>query len=233
MKGWAPTVFVVDDDDAVRKALTRLLASAGHHVAAFDCAAAFMLQYDPERAGCLVLDMHMPGLNGIELQSRLAGEGSILPIVFLSGRGDIPSSVTAMKFGAVDFLTKPVDDDVLLAAVGQALDRNMELHIRRTQRVEAERCLATLTPRESEVLNHVVMGKRNKQIATELGTVEKTVKVHRARVMEKLQAKSLVDLVEIVRLAGSHGNGARTDEIPVQSALPPTGEDPARPGKGA
>jgi FixJ family two-component response regulator len=210
----APRVFVVDDDAPVCRALSRLLASAGHQVATFDSAAAFMAQYDPDASGCLILDMDMPGLNGIELQAVLAGQGSILQIVFLSGHGDIPSSVRAMKVGAVDFLTKPADEALLLAAVTEALERNTALRMRRTQRAEAERRLAMLTPRETEVLNHVVTGKRNKQIAGELGTVEKTIKVHRARIMEKLQAKSLVDLVQVVRLASVHTTEAGTDAMP-------------------
>ena len=198
----SPTVFVVDDEAPVRKAISRLLRVAGFAVAAFPSPAEFLAEYDPHKPGCLVLDLRMPGFDGIELQRALARKGSILPIIFLTGHGDIPQSVQAMKHGAIDFLTKPVNDEQLLAAIRAAIEKD-----RIARREDAELCdirarLATLTPREREVLEHVVTGKLNKQIADHLGVVEKTIKVHRARVMQKMKVRSLA---ELVRLAGGCG----------------------------
>ena len=202
MSGVAPTVFVVDDDASVLKGLKRLLVAAGLNVAVFDSPQEFLERYDSNVAGCLVLDVAMPGLNGIELQQTLAARGSALPIIFLTGHGDIPMGVQAMKRGAVDFLTKPVNDDDLLTAIHHAFDRDRVLRQDRAELAEIERRLATLTPREREVLLHVVSGRLNKQIAADLGTVEKTIKVHRARVMEKMQVRSLADLVRLTERAG-------------------------------
>jgi FixJ family two-component response regulator len=194
------TVFVVDDELSVRRSLSHLLRAAGLNVATFASAQSFLESYDPCVPGCLVLDLAMPGLNGLELQEALAGSG--LPIIFLSGQGDLPSGVKAMKRGAVDFLGKPADATDLIPAVRSAIEKD-----RLARRVDAElteirRRLASLTPREYEVLCHVVSGKLNKQIAADLGTVEKTVKVHRARVMEKVKAASLAELVRIAQRAG-------------------------------
>jgi FixJ family two-component response regulator len=152
-----------------------------------------------------VLDLAMPGVNGMELQRELAARGSILPVVFLTGHGDVPTSVQAMKRGAADFLTKPVDENDLLAAIRTALEKGSALRRERDELAEVKRRIATLTPREREVLEHIVAGKRNKQVAGELGTVEKTVKVHRARVMGKMQAKSLAELVRLAERAGIRG----------------------------
>jgi FixJ family two-component response regulator len=198
----APTVYLVDDDASVLRGLSRLLAAAGMKVAAFDSPREFLQGLDPAAPGCLVLDVAMPGLSGPDLQQALAARRSELPIVFLSGHGDIPTSVQAMKRGAADFLTKPVDEEVLLAAIRNALERDRALRGAREELARIERRLATLTPREREVLERVVDGRLNKQIAAELGTVEKTIKVHRASVMQKMGVRTLADLV---RLAGRAG----------------------------
>lgn len=205
MTGAAHTVFVVDDEESVRKALARLLRSAGFHTVVFGSAEEFLQARIPDTPGCLVLDLAMPGVNGLELQQALAERDTGWPIIFLTGRADVPTSVQAMKRGASDFLTKPVNDEDLLAAVRTAIDRHRTAREVRGWVDEIRRRLATLTPREREVLIHVVSGKLNKQVAAELGTVEKTIKVHRARVMEKMQAQSLADLVRMVERAGTGG----------------------------
>lgn len=199
------TVFLVDDDDSVRRGLRRLLAANGWRVEAFGSPAEFLAHFSADLAGCLVLDVAMPGLNGLELQQALAARGSTLPIVFLTGHGDIPMSVQAMKRGAIDFLTKPVHEDDLLAAIEHAVEHGRAARAAQDELAEIERRLATLTPREREVMVHVVAGKLNKQIAADLGTVEKTVKVHRARVLRKMQARSLADLVRFAERAGIVG----------------------------
>lgn len=198
------TIFLVDDDASVRKALTRLIKSAGYQVQAFDSASEFLEKKPPTEdcASCLVLDVRMPGLSGIDLQHELQGAGLALPIIFITGHGDIPMSVQAMKDGAADFLIKPVNDAELLKAVEKALARARNDMEERQERDRIERRLKTLTPRELEVMTLVVRGLLNKQIAFELGTVEKTVKVHRARVMEKMEVESLAELVRIAERAG-------------------------------
>jgi len=198
----APTVYLVDDDSAVLRGLGRLLAAAGMKVAAFDSPREFLERFDPSAPGCLVLDLAMPGLTGLELQKALAAKGRELPIVFLTGRGDIATSVRAMKLGAVDFLTKPVDDENLLSAIRSALEKNRTSRTAREELARIEQRLALLTPREREVLERVVAGRLNKQIAAELGTVEKTVKVHRARVMRKMGARTVAELVRLAARAG-------------------------------
>jgi FixJ family two-component response regulator len=199
-----PTVFLVDDDDSVRRALTRLIKSAGYAVQAFASARDFLEYWRITNEGpaCLVLDVRMPGLSGLDLQHELLASNTLLPIIFITGHGDIPMSVKAMKEGAVDFLPKPVKDKNLLNAIEQALTRaNHDL--REQKELEyVQRRLKTLTPREREVMTLVVRGLLNKQIAFELGTVEKTVKVHRARVMEKMEVQSLADLVRLAEKVG-------------------------------
>ena len=197
MNDISPIVFVVDDDLDVLKSLERVLRSAGLEVTTFSSPNQFLEQHHPRVAGCLVLDVAMPGLNGLELQGELTAKGSAIPIIFLTGRGDIPMSVKAMKGGAVDFLTKPIDDKDLLKAVHAALEKDRIERLSRAELDEIRERLATLTPREREVLTHVVSGQLNKQIANDLGTVEKTIKVHRARVMEKMQVNSVAELVRL------------------------------------
>ncbi len=208
----SPTVFVVDDYAPVRRAVSRLLHAAGFAVAAFVSPQEFLAQYDPRIPGCLVLDLDMPAVNGFELQRILAAKGSVLPIIFLTGHGDIPKSVRAMKHGASDFLTKPVNDEDLLAAVRAAIEKDRALRRRQTELSEIRARLATLTPREREVLEHVVTGKLNKQIAGDLGTVEQTVKVHRARVMDKLKVQSVAELVRLTERC-------RINESPLPAGL--------------
>jgi FixJ family two-component response regulator len=192
------TVFVVDDYAPVRSSISRLLRASGFAVAAFASAEEFLAHYDPQKVGCLLLDLAMPSLNGLELQHVLAKAGSLLPIIFLTGHGDIPKGVQAMKRGASDFLTKPVNDEDLLAAVRVAIEKDRVLRREQAELSEIRARLATLTPREREVLEYVVAGKLNKQIAGELGTVEQTVKVHRAHVMQKMKARSVAELVRLM-----------------------------------
>jgi FixJ family two-component response regulator len=202
MTSVANTVFVVDDDPPVLKALERLLRGAGFEVQGFPSSQAFLAQHDPATPGCAILDIAMDGLNGLELQQALAASGCDRPIVFLTGRGDIPMSVRAMKAGAVNFLTKPVDANDLLAAVRIAIEKDGMARQAGAELEIIERRLAALTPRERQVLCHVVAGRLNKQIAGELGTSEKTIKVHRARVMQKMGVRSVADLVRTTARAG-------------------------------
>jgi len=196
------TVTVVDDDPSVLKGVSRLLRSAGLNVATFDNPETFIKAHNPAQAGCIVLDLTMPGLGGLEIQRLLGNKGGGPPIVFLSGTGDIPDTVKAMKHGAVDFLTKPVDETALLGAVQAALEKDRLAWRQRTELAAIYMRATNLTPREREVFEHVVSGQLNKQIALDLGTVEKTIKVHRARVMEKMQAESLADLVRMAQRLG-------------------------------
>jgi FixJ family two-component response regulator len=197
-----PTVFVVDDDPAVLKSLSRLLRSARLDVTTFSSPREFLERHDPRAPGCLVLDVAMPGLNGLELQEALTAMGSELPIIFLTGHGDIPMSVQAMKRGALDFLTKPVNDEDLLKAVHVAIEKDRLQRQTRAEVTEIQQRLATLTPREREVMEHVISGQLNKQTAADLGTVEKTIKVHRARVMEKMKVQSVAELVRLAERVG-------------------------------
>ncbi len=189
-------VFVIDDDASVRRSLERLLRSANYQVEAFASAAAFLERERPVGPACIILDIYMPAQSGMELQAQLTAAGYNLPIIFLTGHGDVPLAVRALKGGAVDFLTKPVDDAVLLGAVGQAIARHRTLVDKRSTISTIRRRLDTLTPREFEVMRCVLAGVRNKQIATHLGIAEKTVKIHRGRVMEKMRAASLADLIQ-------------------------------------
>jgi len=202
MNDISPIVFVVDDDPDVLKSLARVLRSAGLAVATFSSPSDFLEQHDPRAAGCLVLDGAMPGLNGLELQQALTAKGSAIPIIFLTGRGDIPMSVNAMKAGAVDFLPKPVKDSDLLSAIKQALADADADHAKRDALAGLRKRMAKLTPRENQVMALVVRGNLNKQIAFLLGTVEKTIKVHRARVMRKMEVNSVAELVRIAEKIG-------------------------------
>jgi len=203
MNPHAPTVFVVDDDASVRRGLSRLLKSAGYQVEGFAIAADFLASDRHQQSpACLVLDVRMPGLTGMELQQRLLALRSTLAIIFITGHGDIPMSVQAMKQGAVDFLPKPFDDTQLLDAVARAIEKNVQDHRLQSGRESIQERLATLTPREREVCELIVTGRLNKQVAAELGTVEKTIKVHRARVLEKMQVHSLAELVRLAEQVG-------------------------------
>jgi FixJ family two-component response regulator len=198
----APMVFLVDDDPSVRKSLTRLIKSAGHAVEAFASAREFLARERYPGPCCLVLDVRMPGLTGLDLQEALAGAGRRMSIVFVTGHGDVSMSVKAMKGGAVDFLTKPVDDKDLLGAIERCVARDVQDLGAEARVTEILERVQTLTPRETEVFALVVTGMLNKQIAFELGISEKTVKVHRARVMEKMRAGSVAELVRLADRVG-------------------------------
>ena len=197
----SPTVFVVDDDAAVRKAVARLPHSVRIEAAVFASPVEFLAAYDPDIPGCLLLDLEMPDLNGLELQQALTERGGALPIIFLSAHGDVPLSVQAMKAGASDFLTKPVRDQVLRAALRAAFEKDRVARLVRAELTGIEARLATLMPHEHELLERVIAGQLNKQIAGDLGTGEHTIKVHRARVMEKMKVESLAELVRLVERA--------------------------------
>lgn len=201
MNAGAAVVYVVDDDPDVLKALAHLLLAAGFPAETFESPERFLQALDPSRPGCLVLDLAMPGLDGLELQSVLQGRGSAVSIVFLTGRGDVASSVRAMKHGAVDFLAKPVDDEVLLSAIRAALAKSADRVRRRVETTRVTTLLAALTEREREVLEQVVAGRRNKQIAGDLGTAEKTIKFHRGNVMRKMDVRTVAELVRLVQAA--------------------------------
>jgi FixJ family two-component response regulator len=198
------TVFVVDDDPSVLRALERLLRSAGYAVEAHASPREFLERAPAERPGCVVVDLRMPEVNGLELQQGLEERGCPLPLVFLSGQADVGSSVRAMKAGAIDFLSKPCEDEVLIAAVERAIDRDAQARAARQAQEELRERFEALTPREREVCLGVARGLLNKQIAAELGAAEKTIKKHRGRVMEKLGVESVADLVRLVdRLQGA------------------------------
>ena len=197
------TVFVVDDDAALARALARLLRIDGWSVETFESAEAFLERWNASALGCLVLDVNLPGLDGLALQARLRDAGESLPIVFLTGHGDIPMSVRAIKAGAADFLIKPVDGEALNVAIRGAIDQHIATRRLRADADVVRRRLEQLTPREREVLDGMVAGKLNKQIAFDLGIVEQTVKYHRARIMARMQAKSVPELMHIVARAES------------------------------
>jgi FixJ family two-component response regulator len=196
------TVFIVDDDPAVLRGLARLLAAAGYRTRTFASPDAFLSQHDPAEPGCAVLDVSMPDIDGLALQRQLFDSGIERPIIFVTGQGDVPTSVRAMKAGAIDFLTKPVSADSLLEAVTRARELDAQARQSRDETASIEALLARLTPREREVFTHVVAGRLNKQIAGDLGTVEKTIKVHRGRMMSKLGVRTVQDLVRLAERAG-------------------------------
>ena len=202
MNAVAPMVFVVDDDRSVLKSLTRLLASAGYAVDAFASAREFLAREQYTGPCCLVLDVRMPNLTGLELQEALAAAGRRMSLVFVTGHVDVPMSVRAMKGGAIDLLTKPVDVEDLLAAIQRAVAKDAQHRGEETRVTEVQGLAKTLTPRETEVFALVVTGMLNKQIAARLGIGEKTVKVHRARVMEKMGAASVAELVRLADRLG-------------------------------
>ena len=199
-----PAVYVVDDDVSVRSALERLLKSVGLTVKTFSSAQEFLDQATPEGSGCLIVDLRMPGMSGLDLQDQLSARQLSLPVIFLTGYGTVPASVRAMKAGAVDFLEKPVDDQTLLDAILKALERDRRGRLNQAEMQAIKQRVASLTPREYEVLTFITAGSLNKQVAAELGTTEKTIKVHRARIMEKMQCSSLAELVRLAQKAGIH-----------------------------
>lgn len=198
-----PVIFLVDDDPSVRKSLSRLISSAGYPVEAFSSAREFLNRNSTDESGCLLLDLRMPDINGIELQEELLLTGNTIPIIFISAHANVPISVRAMKGGAVDFLTKPFSGDQLVSAIKTAIEKNSRKRNEDSQQHEIKERLASLTPREYDVFRLVVHGLLNKQIGSQLGISEKTVKVHRSRVMDKMRASSLAELVLFAQKAGA------------------------------
>jgi RNA polymerase sigma factor (sigma-70 family) len=195
-------IYVVDDDEPMRDSLVWLLESKGLRVEAHPSAEAFLDALKDEMQGCLVLDVRMPGMSGLELFERLQARGVTLPVIFVTGHGDVPMAVSAVKKGAVDFIEKPFNEEEMLRLVRQCLETDRAQRASRREREAVRRRVATLTEREREVMNLVIAGRLNKQIADELGIATKTVEVHRARVMEKLEAESVAELVRLVMGAG-------------------------------
>jgi FixJ family two-component response regulator len=198
MTAQSPIVFIVDDDAAVRNSLRLLVKSVGLSAAVFVSAQEFLASYDPRQPGCLVLDVRMPGMSGLELQQQLNLRGAVIPVVFISGHGDIPMAVEAMQNGAFDFLQKPFRDQDLIDRIQRALERDRENRTALGERTRIRERLDTLTPREREVLDLVTSGKANKVMAADLGLSQRTVEIHRARVMEKMGASSVAQLVRMV-----------------------------------
>ncbi len=198
-------IAIVDDDLSLRRSLQRLIRSAGWNAESFASAQEFLARPGAEAPSCLVLDLQMPGLSGLDLQKRMAEIGLEIPIVFLTGHGDIPASVQAMKAGAVEFLTKPFDEEDLFQAIQEAIERDRRTRQQRAEKRELKNRYASLTAREQEIMEQVILGKLNKQIAAELRITEFTVKFHRGHIMRKMQADSLADLV---RMAGNLGMGS-------------------------
>lgn len=195
-------VFVVDDDDSVRKALARLMRSVGLNVETFGSASEYLAREPHPGPACVILDVRMPGLSGLDLQKELAASGSTLSVIFMTGHGTVPMSVQAMKAGAMEFLEKPIDDQTLIDAVHEALKKNQQARQKKAELTEIHERVNSLTSREREVFGLIVTGKLNKQIASELGTSEKTVKAQRAQVMKKMHADSLADLVRLAIKVG-------------------------------
>lgn len=200
-----PMVFIVDDDPDVRDSLSRLVRAAGFEVECFEGADAFLADWRDDRPGCLVTDIRMPGMTGLELQERMRSEGSSIPTIVLTGHGDVPGAVRALKGGALDFLQKPYEPDVLLVRIAEALEEDARTRKARERAAEVEGRLSQLTPREREVMSLVIEGKANKVIAIDLGISERTVELHRGRVMHKLGARSVPDLIRKVGLEAGSG----------------------------
>lgn len=197
-----PTVFVVDDDPAIRDSLSWLIESVGLKVEAYASAAEFTEHFDPSRAGCLILDVRMPGASGLELQEKLNQDYKNLTVIIITGHGDVQMAVRAMKAGAYDFIEKPFNDQVLLDCIQQAISRNTDARAKELERAEIQQKINNLTRREHEVLRMLISGLRNREIAEQLGVSQKTVEVHRANVMSKLEADRLANLVHHAMIAG-------------------------------
>jgi two-component system, LuxR family, response regulator FixJ len=193
-----PTVFVVDDDPAMRQSLRWLIESVNVAVETYATAQDFLAAYDPDRPGCLVLDVRMPGMGGLDLQAELARREIEVPVIIITGYAEVPTAVRALKSGALDFIEKPFSDQLLLDRIQQAIASDRQARVRRHERATLAARVAQLTPREREVMQLVVAGSSNREIAAELGLSVKTVEVHRARVMEKMKVDSLADLVRLV-----------------------------------
>ena len=206
----SPTVFIIDDDPSARRGLSRLIQAAGMSVMAYESARDFLDQAHYDGHGCIVLDVKMPGLSGLDLQAEMIEADNTLPIIFISGHSDVPVAAMAMKKGAVDFLTKPVDRDHLLKAIAESLEKDRESRKAIAVQAQVRSRFATLSPREYEVMTFVIAGLLNKQIAYELGITEDTVKVHRGRVIKKMRADSIAELVrlaELVSIKPAEGDG--------------------------
>lgn len=201
---YTPTVFLVDDDDAVRDSLRLLLETAEIRSETYRSSAEFLDNYDPERPGCAVLDIRMPGMTGMELQEALQSAGIRIPIIFLTGHGNVPMSAKAFRAGAVDFLQKPVEEDVLLARIREALRIDKKNRATDKRRKEALEQLGELTAREYEVMLLIVRGQSNKEIASELDLSHRTVEIHRSRIMDKTGSKTLADLIELAVASGAY-----------------------------
>lgn len=197
-----PKIYIVDDEASFRKSLARLLKAHRLETEMFENASQFLNAGLSGRSGCIVLDVHMPGLNGLEMQEALSHAGCTMPIIFLTGRGSIPLSVRAMKAGAADFLTKPIDENDLLSAIGKALKENQKRNEARAHKNEIRQRMLLLSDREFEVMTHIITGELNKQIGARLNIAEKTVKVHRGRVMQKMGVVSVAELVRLCDVAG-------------------------------
>jgi len=197
-----PNVFIVDDDQAVRESLSDLMDSVGLNAETFASAQEFLTRYTPSLWGCLVLDIRMLGMSGLELQDELTRRGSLLPTIFITGHGDVPMAVQAMRRGAMDFIQKPFREQDLLDSINLALENGAKIRESELERQTVRQQVESLTPREREVMDKIIAGKSNKVIATDLGLSQRTVEVHRANVMEKLQVRSLADLVRLVTHAG-------------------------------
>jgi len=207
-----PVVYLVDDDEAVRDSLGILLESIGLEHESYASALDFLQHYDPRRHACLVADIRMPGLSGLELQQRLNEQGAEIPIIFITGHGDVPTAVTAMKSGAADFIQKPFRDQDLIDRIHNGLDRDRERRASQADRDAIRARIALLTPRENEVMQRVVRGQANKVIAMDLGVSQRTVELHRARVMRKLKMRSLAELVHAIDKIGDAGASSGTAE---------------------
>ena len=196
-----PTVFVVDDDEDVRESLSLLIEMVGLKVQMYGSAQHFLADYDPAQAGCLVLDVRMPGMSGLELQSKLAAEGVGLPIIIITGYGDVPMAVDALRMGAVNFIEKPFRDQVLLDSVQKAIEIDVQSRLEQCEQADIETKLSLLTPREQQILDLLVTGKSSKMIAYELGISQKTVSFHRAHILEKVGVDSVLELARLSQKA--------------------------------